>query len=48
MAYAHERETFGTPIIGHQAIAFKLADMATKVEASRLLVESAATKFERG
>ena len=48
MAYANERETFGTPIIGHQAIAFKLADMATKVEASRLLVESAAAKFERG
>ena len=48
LAYAHERETFGTPIIGHQAIAFKLADMATKVEASRLLVESAATRFERG
>ena len=48
MNYAHERETFGVPIVGHQAIAFKLADMATKVEASRLLVYSAADKFERG
>jgi butyryl-CoA dehydrogenase len=48
MNYAQERETFGVPIIEHQAIAFKLADMATKVEASRLLVYSAADKFERG
>jgi alkylation response protein AidB-like acyl-CoA dehydrogenase len=48
MNYAHERETFGVPIVEHQAIAFKLADMATKVEASRLLVYSAADKFERG
>ena len=46
--YAHERETFGVPIARHQAIAFKLADMATRIEASRLLVESAAAKFERG
>ena len=48
MRYAHERSTFGSPIIRHQAIAFKLADMATKIEASRLLVESAASKFEAG
>ncbi len=48
MRYAHERETFGVPIARHQAIAFKLADMATKIEASRLLVESAAARFERG
>ncbi|HET9075879.1 MAG TPA: acyl-CoA dehydrogenase family protein [Acidimicrobiales bacterium] len=48
MRYAHERETFGAPIARHQAIAFKLADMATRIEASRLLVESAAAKFERG
>ena len=39
MQYAQERETFGVPIAKHQAIQFKLADMATKVEASRLLVE---------
>jgi butyryl-CoA dehydrogenase len=48
MRYAMQRETFGVPIIKHQAIAFKLADMATKVEASKLLVESAAQRFERG
>jgi len=48
MRYAHERETFGVPIAKHQAIQFKLADMATKVEASRLLVKSAAERFEAG
>jgi alkylation response protein AidB-like acyl-CoA dehydrogenase len=48
MRYAHERMTFGTAIVRHQAIAFKLADMATKIEASRLLVASAAAKFEAG
>ncbi len=48
MRYAHERVTFGVPIGRHQAIAFKLADMATKIEASRLLVESAARRFEAG
>lgn len=40
--YAQEREAFGKPIAKHQAIAFKIADMATKVEASRLLVYRAA------
>jgi butyryl-CoA dehydrogenase len=48
MRYAHQRETFGKPIHGHQAIQFKLADMATKLEASKLLVRSAAEKFEAG
>jgi butyryl-CoA dehydrogenase len=48
MQYAHQRETFGVPIHKHQAIQFKLADMATKVEAARLLVRSAAEKFEAG
>ena len=48
MKYAHERETFGKPIHAHQAIQFKLADMATKLEASKLLVKSAAEKFEAG
>ena len=48
MTYSHERETFGVPINKHQAIQFKLADMATKLEASKLLVRSAAEKFERG
>ena len=36
--YAQEREAFGKPISKHQAIAFKLADMATEIEAARLLV----------
>jgi acyl-CoA dehydrogenase len=35
--YAMQRETFGVPIIQHQAIAFKLADMATEIDAARLL-----------
>lgn len=48
MRYAHERETFGVPINQHQAIQFKLADMATKLEASRLLVQSAAAKLDAG
>ncbi|MCH2044654.1 MAG: acyl-CoA dehydrogenase family protein [Saprospiraceae bacterium] len=37
-AYAHERAAFGKPIINHQAIAFKLADMATDIEAAKMLV----------
>jgi butyryl-CoA dehydrogenase len=48
MEYAQQRETFGVPIVKHQAIQFKLAEMATKLEASRLLVRSAAEKFEAG
>ncbi|MGH2684027.1 MAG: acyl-CoA dehydrogenase family protein [Actinomycetota bacterium] len=48
LAYAQQRETFGVPIARHQAIQFKLADMATKVEASRLLVKSAAERFDAG
>ena len=42
VAYAKEREAFGKPIAQHQAIAFKLADMATDIEASKLLVYRAA------
>lgn len=41
-AYAKQRETFGKPIAQHQAIAFKLADMATDIEAAKLLVYRAA------
>ncbi len=41
--YANERETFGKKIIDHQAVAFRLADMATKIDAARLLVQRAAT-----
>jgi butyryl-CoA dehydrogenase len=48
MRYAQQRETFGVPIAKHQAIQFKLADMATKLEASRLLTRSAAEKFDTG
>jgi alkylation response protein AidB-like acyl-CoA dehydrogenase len=40
--YARQRKTFGTEIINHQAIAFKLADMASQIEAARLLVHKAA------
>ena len=40
--YAKERKAFGTQIANHQAIAFKLADMATEIEAARLLVWKAA------
>ncbi|TKR25999.1 acyl-CoA dehydrogenase family protein [Natronomonas salsuginis] len=46
--YADEREQFGKPIAGHQAIAHKLADMATDVRASRLLTRDAAEKNEDG
>lgn len=40
--YAMQRKTFGKPIAAHQAIAFKLADMATEIEAVRLLIWKAA------
>lgn len=42
LKYSKEREAFGKPISKHQAIAFKLADMATEVEAAKLLVYRAA------
>jgi alkylation response protein AidB-like acyl-CoA dehydrogenase len=42
LRYAKERKAFGTEIINHQAIAFKLADMATRIEAARHLVYKAA------
>jgi alkylation response protein AidB-like acyl-CoA dehydrogenase len=48
MSYAQERQTFGRPIVEHQAIQFKLADMATKLEAARLLTRSAAEKHQAG
>ena len=46
--YAQERETFGKAICHHQAIQLKLGEMATKVEASRLLIEQAAAKYDAG
>ena len=42
LKYSRERKTFGKPIFEHQAIQFKLAEMATKIEAARLLVYKAA------
>jgi butyryl-CoA dehydrogenase len=46
--YAQQRETFGVPIAKHQAIQFKLADMATRLEAARLLTHNAARKLDAG
>ena len=46
--YAQQRETFGVPIARHQAIQIKLADMATKIEAARLLTYEAARKKDLG
>ena len=48
IAYAQQRKTFGVPIAEHQAIQLKLADMYTRIEASRLLVRQAAEKKDRG
>jgi alkylation response protein AidB-like acyl-CoA dehydrogenase len=48
IAYAQQRVTFGKPIAQHQAIQLKLADMATRIEATRLLTYSAAEKKDRG
>ena len=46
--YAQERQTFGKPIAQHQAIQLKLADMATRVEAAKLLIAQAAAKYDTG
>src|SRR5687768_15897309 len=46
--YAQQRHAFGKPIAEHQAIQLKLAEMATKIEAARLLVANAAQKKDRG
>lgn len=46
--YAQERQSMGVPIVQHQAIAFRLADMATKVEAARQLVLHAASLRDAG
>lgn len=48
LAYAHERVAFGKPIIKHQAVAFRLAEMATKIEAARQLVLHAAALKSAG
>lgn len=48
LRYSQERKTFGKPICQHQAIQLKLADMATRVEAAKLLVQQAAHKYDTG
>jgi alkylation response protein AidB-like acyl-CoA dehydrogenase len=48
VAYAQQRETFGKKIVDHQAIAFRLADMATKVEAAHQMMIMAARKKDSG
>ena len=48
LRYAQQRQTMGRPIVEHQAIALKLADMACRVESARLLVQRAAGAFDRG
>ncbi len=48
LRYSQERKTFGRPIAEHQAIQFKLADMATKIEAARLLTMKAARMKDAG
>ncbi|WP_373497644.1 acyl-CoA dehydrogenase [Aquiflexum sp.] len=48
LAYSKERKTFGKPISQHQAIQFKIADMATQIEAARLLVLKAAWLKDQG
>ena len=46
--YSQQRQTFGVPISQHQAIQLKLSDMATKIQAARLLTYDAAAKKDRG
>ena len=48
LQYSKEREQFGKPISHFQAIAFKLSDMATEIEASELLIYNAADKKNKG
>jgi alkylation response protein AidB-like acyl-CoA dehydrogenase len=48
LRYAQERETFGKVIIEHQAVAFRLAEMATQLEAARELVHHAAALRTQG
>jgi alkylation response protein AidB-like acyl-CoA dehydrogenase len=48
VAYSQMRKTFGKPICEHQAIQLKLGEMATRVQAARLLVDAAAQAYDRG
>jgi alkylation response protein AidB-like acyl-CoA dehydrogenase len=48
LKYSKERESFGQPIFQHQAVQFKLADMATQIEAARALIHHAASLKDAG
>ena len=48
LAYAKERESFGKPIFEHQAVQFRLAEMAMKIEAARQLILHAASMKDAG
>ena len=48
LAYAHDRQAFGESLMSQQAIAFKLADMATQLDAARLLTHRAANLRDQG
>ena len=48
VGYAKERKSFGKPIIDHQAVGFRLADLATRLEAARLMVLAAAERKDAG
>jgi len=48
LAYANDRESFGKPIVQHQAVNFRLADMATQIEAARQLIWHAASLKDAG
>ncbi len=48
LAYAEERQTFGKPLVEHQSIAFRLAQMSARIEAARLLVYRSAWLLDRG
>jgi alkylation response protein AidB-like acyl-CoA dehydrogenase len=48
LAYSRDRESFGKPIFEHQAVQFRLADMATQIEAARQLIRHAASMKDAG
>ena len=48
VAYTAEREAFGKPLAGFQAVGHQLADVATQIQAARLLVRDAATQYDAG
>ena len=48
IGYARERNAFGKPLTGHQAVAFRLADMATQVEIARTFVHETARRYDAG